>query len=246
MKKNIFKYILSLFFIVNFSNCSNTNEVPENLVPAEKMILLLADLHTAEGYIKNMRFGFYTVDSLQVVFYTLQEHILKQHKIDSAAFYSSYDFYLRKDLKTLDVIYQAVIDTLQIRADNAPDVAIEYNDEGENGEILNQIKDLEEYQDDEIHFLPNGRLYSRDPLIQSHIQQIYDIPQNMQLVKTDAKNQKLPQAIIIYKKAIDLYGNEYGKKSKSPKTKIDKPTPIELKNQLLDTNTILKRELLVR
>lgn len=234
LNKKQFSGILWLLFIFNFSSCLDKEERPENLISEEKMILLLADLHTAEAYVKNTNIGFYTVDSLQVVFYKLQEHVLQEHQIDSATFYKSYEFYLRKDLKTLDLIYQAVVDTLQIRADNAPEVAIEFDDEGENKSLLAQIKDLEDYQEDEIHFLPNGRLYSRNPLIQSHIQQIYDIPQNMQIVKSDAKTQDIPEAVIIYKKAIELYSNEYGKRTKQIEPVIKEMDTLLLEEQSLN------------
>ncbi len=85
--------------------------LPPNLVPKEKMIPLLADLHMLEARVESSRM---TNDSARALFVAEQKTLFWKHEVTDSTFRRSYRYYGIHG-KDLDEIYGAVIDTLKKR-----------------------------------------------------------------------------------------------------------------------------------
>ncbi|MBD2769995.1 DUF4296 domain-containing protein [Hymenobacter sp. BT664] len=85
---------------------------PEELLPKEKMIPILADLQVLEARVENSHLR---PDSAQALFQAQQKSLFWQQSITDSAFHRSYRYYGMHG-KDLEEIYQVVIDTLNQRA----------------------------------------------------------------------------------------------------------------------------------
>lgn len=81
---------------------------PADLLPKERMVLLLADLHLLEARVENSRLP---PDSSRALYLTQQKDLLWKRAVSDSAFQRSYRYYGIHG-KDLDDIYGAVIDTL--------------------------------------------------------------------------------------------------------------------------------------
>nr|WP_262895973.1 DUF4296 domain-containing protein [Hymenobacter rubidus] len=99
--------------LVGVSACQTPEEapVPADLLPKEKMIPLLADLHVLEAQVENSRLS---PDSARALFLVQQKAELWKREITDSAFHRSFRYYSIHG-KDLDEIYGAVIDTLNKR-----------------------------------------------------------------------------------------------------------------------------------
>ncbi|WP_052732627.1 DUF4296 domain-containing protein [Hymenobacter terrenus] len=90
--------------------CQRPEEPPQpaDLVPKEKMISLLADLHLLEARVESSRLS---PDSARALYLTQQKNLLWKQEITDSAFQRSYRYYGIHG-KDLNDIYGAVIDTL--------------------------------------------------------------------------------------------------------------------------------------
>ncbi|OJJ14131.1 hypothetical protein BKI52_44205 [marine bacterium AO1-C] len=99
-KHLFFFVILSLFL----ASCGTKKSIPEGMVPKEKMVNILLDIHVMESKIESVRFG--SRDSMQVAYLNAQKAILQKHKVDSATYYKSYDYYFKEMLHMKDIYEQ--------------------------------------------------------------------------------------------------------------------------------------------
>jgi hypothetical protein len=107
------KYFLPLVCFL-FTACDSGNEQqqpPAGLIPKEKMVSLLIDIHIAESKImqRNM-----PGDSAQVLFQDYKAEILKKMKVDKEVFRKSYEYYM-VNISDMDAIYAIVVDSLSLR-----------------------------------------------------------------------------------------------------------------------------------
>jgi len=101
--------ILSLTFILGA--CSGEEvEPPKNLVSKEKMIGFLLDLHLAEAKINILAVPH---DSAKLLYKHYEKYLFEKHGIEDSAYYKSFQYYLH-DLQTMDEIYGAVVDSLNV------------------------------------------------------------------------------------------------------------------------------------
>ncbi|GAB3572494.1 hypothetical protein GCM10027345_03740 [Hymenobacter daeguensis] len=84
---------------------------PAGLLPKEKLVPLLADLHELEARVESSRL---TTDSSRALFLAQQKALLWRHEVSDSAFHRSYRYYGVHG-KDLHDIYAAVIDTLTAR-----------------------------------------------------------------------------------------------------------------------------------
>ncbi|GAB3326076.1 hypothetical protein GCM10027511_35580 [Hymenobacter humi] len=84
---------------------------PADLIPREKMISLLADLHVLEARVESSRLQ---ADSSRALYLSQQKALLSKSQVTDSAFQRSYRYYGIHG-KDLDEIYKAVIDTLNQR-----------------------------------------------------------------------------------------------------------------------------------
>jgi len=94
-----------------FYTCTSpVSPAPSDLVPDQKMVSILIDLHVAEAQVE--RLGLIT-DSGAIHYKNLQQAIFRKHKIKEKEFYKSYDYYLH-NVSELDKIYEKVVDSLSV------------------------------------------------------------------------------------------------------------------------------------
>ena len=95
--------------------CSSGKELPEGVLPEQRMVEILIELQIAEAKISN-----YQADpGVQLaLFQDFEARILQEAGVDSTTYKNSYSYYL-KDLERLNNIYTAVKDTLEKRRMNA-------------------------------------------------------------------------------------------------------------------------------
>ncbi|MES2794725.1 MAG: DUF4296 domain-containing protein [Bacteroidota bacterium] len=87
------KYILLLAFCILLGACKpKFDKKPEKLVPKDKMVKILSDMHRMEGFVNNM--GIQNTDTSQFIFRKLEAKIFKKYQVDTAAYYASYKYYL--------------------------------------------------------------------------------------------------------------------------------------------------------
>ena len=100
--KNILLYVMIVLFL---ASCGTKESIPSDMVPKEKMINILLDVHIMESKIESVRFG--SRDSMQVAYLKTQKEILKKYKVDSATYYKSYDYYFER-MGHMKEIYEKV------------------------------------------------------------------------------------------------------------------------------------------
>ena len=93
--------------------CQRPEEAPKpaDLLPRDRMISLLADLHQLEAQVENSRLQ---PDSARALFVATQKNMLRQRQVSDSTLQRSYRYYGSHG-KDLPEIYQAVIDTLKAR-----------------------------------------------------------------------------------------------------------------------------------
>ena len=109
------KFLYLVAGITMMSSCYNIKEdikKPEadNLIPREKIILILADVEIAESALRQKQNVGSEIGSLQEVYYYT---IFKNHEVRKEQFDSSMLYY-RQDAETMDKIYEDVITRLSL------------------------------------------------------------------------------------------------------------------------------------
>ncbi|MET4109109.1 DUF4296 domain-containing protein [Hymenobacter sp. UYP22] len=93
--------------------CQKPEEVPvpPRLLPQDKMVSLLIELHLLEARTEAAALP---QDSSRALFRQAQKDLYWRHEIDDSTFVQSYRYYATHD-KDLDNIYSAVVDSLSLR-----------------------------------------------------------------------------------------------------------------------------------
>ena len=93
--------------------CDATTKKPANLIAADKMVNILADIHLAES--KVARMNLHSTDSANFVYKRLEKGIFKKYQIDTSAYNKSYVYYSSQPAE-LEALYQRVVEKLQKQA----------------------------------------------------------------------------------------------------------------------------------
>ncbi|MHC2992977.1 hypothetical protein OB13_15825 [Pontibacter sp. HJ8] len=88
-----------------------TTQAPDNLVPQETMVQILADVHIAEALIENRVIY---PDTALMTYNQQQQRILASHNVSEEDFRKTYNYYL-ENLTLMDKLYEVVLDTLSVR-----------------------------------------------------------------------------------------------------------------------------------
>jgi hypothetical protein len=96
--------LLVLFFLVIFSAACRLGSEPKGVIPEEKMIGVLTDMHLVDGFTSG------SVDTLKIV--GLYKTVYKNHEIDSLTFRKSLEYY-SKDPAKLQRMYAKVTGNLE-------------------------------------------------------------------------------------------------------------------------------------
>lgn len=106
MKKSA---VIFLTMILSYS-CSK-NPKPEGLLPEDKMVEILVDIHMAEGMVSSLPIPY---DSSKKLYPIFEKEVFAKHEISDSLYMESFEYYLR-DLKTMERIYERTIDSLLLK-----------------------------------------------------------------------------------------------------------------------------------
>jgi hypothetical protein len=107
----IVKKLLILGLTLILSACGGDEvEPPEHLVSKEEMIIFLIDLHLAEAKINTLAVPH---DSAKLLYKHYERYLFEKHGLEDSAYYKSFQYYLH-NLQTMDEIYGAVVDSLNV------------------------------------------------------------------------------------------------------------------------------------
>lgn len=95
--------------------CAGEKKVPEGMIPENEMVNILLDIHLMESQIEARRY--LSRDSMQVAYMKEQASLFKKHKIDSAQYYKSYDYYFT-EMSHMKDIYTKVAERMKVLSDS--------------------------------------------------------------------------------------------------------------------------------
>lgn len=94
---------------------NKSDDMPANLIPKEKMILILADVQITEAYLQNLKKAGHKIKDSSALYYKI---VFKKNEITINSFEESLIYY-RQDLAVLELIYTDVITRLnELKAKN--------------------------------------------------------------------------------------------------------------------------------
>ncbi|TGE28032.1 DUF4296 domain-containing protein [Hymenobacter metallicola] len=104
---------LALILSALLTSCQRPEEAapPANLLPKEKMVQMLVELHVNESRVQGSGLR---ADSAQALFNQLQKDMLWRHDVSDSTFWQSYRYYAVHD-KDLDEMYGIVLDSIAMR-----------------------------------------------------------------------------------------------------------------------------------
>ncbi len=102
---------LFLFIIILAAGCRSESEIPENIIPKDKMMEILTEFHLLESKIENL---YIPNDSARMVYNHFEPQVFEKYGVDSANYMESLSFYLDHP-ELLHDIYEGVVDSLMVR-----------------------------------------------------------------------------------------------------------------------------------
>ncbi|WP_226391041.1 DUF4296 domain-containing protein [Penaeicola halotolerans] len=103
MKRFFLVFLCTIFLLA----CKES-KTPKGLVPSDKMVSVLIDIHLLESKLGMLSI---TRDSAQVLYKELEKEIFQKHQVEEAVYRRSFTYYM-EDIQAMDKIYDAVIDSL--------------------------------------------------------------------------------------------------------------------------------------
>lgn len=98
-----------LFLVLLFASCDSETHVPSDLLQPEKMTEVMEDMYVAEGIVANSsNLDRAAERQMAIDYYSI---VYKKHKIDSAVFRKSFDYYAMHP-KLMQEISDKVIEKL--------------------------------------------------------------------------------------------------------------------------------------
>ena len=104
------KFFLTVLVIV--SACASESNEPEDLIPKEKMITLLTEVHILEAKIKGLKIR--PSDSANVVYDHYEKLLFADFNISQEQYERSFNYYVDNTTE-FKKVYDAVVDTLMRR-----------------------------------------------------------------------------------------------------------------------------------
>lgn len=107
------KIRLLFVFIIILTSCvrEQKREIPEWLVPEDKMIGFLIEMHIVES--KMTRLGIKR-DSTAQIFAHYQNELFEKYDIVDSNYFKSYNYYL-EDVDAMSRMYSIIVDSLSVR-----------------------------------------------------------------------------------------------------------------------------------
>ena len=104
------RFLILSFCILSLASCSSSNK-PTGLLPEDKMVEVLIDIHLTEGLTSAMPVAY---DSSRVLYRLLENDVFIKHEVSDSVFTQSMLYYLR-DPEEMEQIYSRVVDSLMVR-----------------------------------------------------------------------------------------------------------------------------------
>lgn len=100
-----------LVLLMAAAACKGPEDIPEDILPKEKMVQLLIRIHIAEAAVgvRNL-----PSDSASKLFKAYQNELFKKAEVDDSVYARSYSYYVERP-ELMDQIYAAVVDSLSLR-----------------------------------------------------------------------------------------------------------------------------------
>jgi hypothetical protein len=106
------KRIFCILSLAVLASCGQQGDkTPKNLLPEQKLVQILADVHVAEARIEN---NVVYPDTALMLYGLEQQRILEAHGVEEQLFRDTYRYYLN-DLQKMDRLYEIILDTLSVR-----------------------------------------------------------------------------------------------------------------------------------
>jgi hypothetical protein len=86
-------------------------KAPANLIPKDKMVQILADVHIAEAQVESQ---IIYPDTAIMAFNYKEKEIFRKHGVTEQKFRKTYQYY-KDNLKEMDALYEVIVDTLSLR-----------------------------------------------------------------------------------------------------------------------------------
>lgn len=86
------------------------DERPDNLIPEDRMVDILTEVHKAETRVS--RLGLRSLDSSNIAYKHLERQIFQKFKVDTAAYTKSYVYYSSHP-REMESIYKQVVEKLK-------------------------------------------------------------------------------------------------------------------------------------
>ncbi len=103
---------LLLLLVLGLMACNQQDKSrPASIIPQEKMVVILADIHQTEGIISTKE---YSKDSSLLLFTELENQLLAKHGVSKKEFKESYNWYT-SHVEAYKELYTIVVDTLNVR-----------------------------------------------------------------------------------------------------------------------------------
>ncbi|WP_266362489.1 DUF4296 domain-containing protein [Tellurirhabdus rosea] len=90
--------------------CQPKEDKPDNLIPEDKMVEVLTDIHLAEARVTKL--GIIATDSQNLVYRKLEKQIYARYQLDTGTYYRSYQYYSSNPEKFAS-LYKQVIAKLE-------------------------------------------------------------------------------------------------------------------------------------
>jgi len=104
---------LTLAIFAALVSCSP--ERPEGILPKDEMVSIMEDIYISEEKVNHLALS---RDSSKIVFEILSRKVFENAQITDSVFKRSFDYYMERP-KDMELIYTALVDSLQLREQRA-------------------------------------------------------------------------------------------------------------------------------
>ena len=116
--KGFFCNFKRMFLLLGGLACivSCAEKAPEGIMSRQEMVQVMEDMYIAEEKINQLALS---RDSAKLVFEVMQGKVFENAATTDSLFKKSFDYYMERP-KEMELIYTALVDTLQLREQRAP------------------------------------------------------------------------------------------------------------------------------
>ncbi|MCR9251871.1 MAG: DUF4296 domain-containing protein [bacterium] len=131
------KKIFLIILVIVGLGCTKEATIPDDILPQEKMIEILIDIHLLEEKIDYLKLE---KDTSLMLFKAYEFELLKEHEVDTAEYQKSYRWYA-SEVRTMSRMYETIVDSLNVRHKRVSKKS-KVDDEGEPAKKRNRPRKL--------------------------------------------------------------------------------------------------------